>query len=215
MQASLPKLVRMISVEDIGQGSESLRILGIRWLPTGAATKSVSADGKLEKSKPKDPKNSDRSVPGEGEIQNSEDEGKDEPSEDEKAQQKRQDEESNENINEGMEAEEGDFVNVEVAFAYRARAHGKGMKTRAKNAHIYLAFYLPGGIKFPVWVEMRGLVGVMRLRMQLTPDPPFFSLCTLTFLGQPKVDMSCVPLSKKGLNIMDLPLISNFVQSAV
>ncbi len=33
MQASLPKLVRMVSVEDLGQGSESFRILGVRWLP--------------------------------------------------------------------------------------------------------------------------------------------------------------------------------------
>ena len=35
MQASLPKFVRMISVEDLGQGSEAIRILGVRWLPTG------------------------------------------------------------------------------------------------------------------------------------------------------------------------------------
>ena len=53
------------------------------------------------------------------------------------------------------------------------------------------------------------------MRLQLTPDPPFFSLCTLTFLGQPKVDLSCVPLIKKGPNLMDLPLISHFVQSSV
>lgn len=38
---------------------------------------------------------------------------------------------------------------------------------------------------------------------------------TFTFLGQPKVDVACIPLARKGLNIMDLPLISNFVQSAV
>lgn len=55
----------------------------------------------------------------------------------------------------------------------------------------------------------------MRLRLQLCPDPPFFSLCTLTFLGQPKVELSCTPLSRHAVNIMDVPLISNFVQSAV
>lgn len=53
------------------------------------------------------------------------------------------------------------------------------------------------------------------MRLQLCPDPPFFALCTLTFLGQPKADLSCVPLTKKGLNIMDIPLISSFVQSSV
>lgn len=66
-----------------------------------------------------------------------------------------------------------------------------------------------------VWVELHGIVGVMRLRLQLTPDPPFFSLCTLTFLGQPKVSLSCVPLLKQMPNLMDLPLISHFVQSSV
>lgn len=55
----------------------------------------------------------------------------------------------------------------------------------------------------------------MRMRLQLCPDPPFFSLCTVTLLGQPKADLSCVPLTKKGLNIMDLPLISSFVQSSI
>lgn len=53
------------------------------------------------------------------------------------------------------------------------------------------------------------------MRLQLCPDPPFFSLCTLTLLGQPKANLSCVPLMKKGLNIMDLPLISSFVQSSI
>ena len=55
----------------------------------------------------------------------------------------------------------------------------------------------------------------MRMRLQLCPDPPFFALCTLTLLGQPRASLSCVPLTKKGLNIMDLPLISSFVQSSI
>ncbi len=59
------------------------------------------------------------------------------------------------------------------------------------------------------------MVGVMRLRLQLCPDPPFFSICTMSFLGQPNVTLSCVPLIKKGPNLMDVPLISNFVQSSM
>jgi hypothetical protein len=55
----------------------------------------------------------------------------------------------------------------------------------------------------------------VRLRLQLTPDPPFFSICTLSFMGQPKVNLSCVPLIKKGPNLMDVPLISSFVQSSI
>ena len=59
------------------------------------------------------------------------------------------------------------------------------------------------------------MVGVMRVRLQLCPDPPFFSICTMSFLGQPKVSLSCVPLIKKGPNLMDVPLISSFVQSSM
>ncbi|KAJ4400346.1 hypothetical protein N0V85_005780, partial [Neurospora sp. IMI 360204] len=188
MQASLPKFVRMVSVDDIGQGSEAFRVLGIKWLPTGAAGQSVDDQGRL-----KDAGENDREVKGEGEVEGG----------------------GGEMVQEGMEAEEGDFVNMELAFAYRPRSSGKSITSKAKNAHLYLKFYLPGSLAVPVWVELRGIVGIMRLRLQLTPDPPFFELCTLTFLGQPRVSLSCVPLSKHLPNLMDIPLISSFVQSAV
>ncbi|KAI0592399.1 Meiotically up-regulated190 protein [Pyrenophora tritici-repentis] len=186
MQASLPSMVRMVAVEDLGQGSEALRILGVRWLPTGAAARSVASDGNLKSS---GEEKGDRTVQddGEGQAQHQQD---------------------------TMEAEDGDFVNVEVAFAYRPST-GKGIKSRAKHAHLLLAFYLPGNVKLPVWVDLAGVVGVMRFRLQLCPDPPFFSVCTMAFMGQPKVTLSCVPLIKKGPNLMDVPLISKFVQSSM
>lgn len=202
MQASLPKVIRMVSVDDIGQGNEAFRILGVRWLPTGAAGQSVDTEGNV-----KPAKGNDRTVGGDRDSEAGE--SKDSPPDD------KQSEQNKESIQEGMEAEEGDFVNVELAFAYRARSSGKSIKSKAKNAHLYLKFYLPGGIAVPVWVELRGLVGIMRLRLQLTPDPPFFDLCTITFLGQPRADLSCVPLSKHSLNLMNVPLISSFVQSAI
>ncbi|KAJ8115661.1 hypothetical protein OPT61_g2738 [Boeremia exigua] len=186
MQASLPSMVRMVAVEDLGQGSEALRLLGVRWLPTGAAARSVDADGNL---KTANEEKGDRTVVDDGEG------GGGTPQD-------------------SMEAEEGDFVNMEIAFAYRP-ASGHGIRSRANHAHLYLAFYLPGNIKLPVWVELSGIVGVMRVRLQLCPDPPFFSVCTLSFLGQPKVNLSCVPLIKKGPNLMDVPLISSFVQSSI
>ncbi|KAK2601648.1 hypothetical protein QQS21_004798 [Conoideocrella luteorostrata] len=196
MQASLPKLVRMVSVEDIGQGSESIRILGIQWLPTGAASRSVAVNGELRSAK--DSGSNDNSSPI-SEKSCGADSGLSKM----------------DAIAEGMEGEEGDFVNLEVAFAYRTRSSSRSLKDRTKDMHLYLAFYLPGNIKIPVWVDLLGIIGSVRLRMQLCPDPPFFSLCTLTFMGQPKVDVRCVPLSRRGLNIMDVPLISNFVQSAI
>jgi hypothetical protein len=188
MQASLPRFIRMVSVEDIGQGSESIRILGVRWLPTGAAARAVNEDGQLMSR---------------------------EQSENDTEEKDGENSDSSENLQDGMEAEEGDFINLEIAFAYRTRSSSKSLKERTKDMHLYLAFYLPGNIKIPVWVDLQGIIGTMRMRLQLTPDPPFFALCTLTFLGQPKVNVSCVPLSKHAINIMDVPFISNFVQSAV
>lgn len=147
MQASLPKLVRMISVEDLGQGSEAIRILGIRWLPTGAAAKNVSVNGNTISGKNKE--GNDRKVPGEGNLGNETESLKDgESNENGDHNQIDKDEEGDdENIAEGMEAEEGDFVNIEVAFSYRASSSGKSLKVKSKNAHLYLAFYLPGGIR--------------------------------------------------------------------
>ena len=153
MQASLPKLVRMISVEDIGQGSEALRILGVRWLPKGAATHSVTADGKLKRTKT-DPQKSDRTVPGQGSVQPSTEEDSNDESDDEPKAKRKQDEQEHENVEEGMEAEEGDFVNMEIAFAYKARLSYHGLRSRSKNPHLYLGFYMPGNIrlrKFSAW----------------------------------------------------------------
>ena len=188
MQASLPKLVRMVSVDDIGQGSESIRILGVRWLPAGAATESVTEDGNLSSAQRTNEGKEDKAEAGQS---------------------------SDDGVQAGMEAEDGEFINLEVAFAYRSRSSSDSLKEKSNDMHLYLAFYLPGNIKFPVWVDLRGMIGTMRLRLQLTPDPPFFELCTLTFLGQPKVNLSCTPLTKRGLNIMDVPFISNFVQSSI
>ena len=151
MQASLPKMVRMISVDDLGQGSEAIRILGMRWLPTGAAAKDVSVDGKFKSGK--ENHDSDRKVPGQGEIDNdTKSDSSGERKVDEAGPQNGADEEKEEgdekNVAEGLEAEEGDFVNMEVAFAYRSCSSSTSIRNKAKNAHLYLVFYLPGGIEF-------------------------------------------------------------------
>lgn len=76
MQASLPRVVRMVSIDDLGQGSEAIRILGIRWLPTGAADQSVDDEGNLKSASDKDA--NDRGAPGQGEQEDNEDKTKEE-----------------------------------------------------------------------------------------------------------------------------------------
>ncbi|KAK7030708.1 meiotically up-regulated 190 protein [Favolaschia claudopus] len=153
LQASLPKVVYGVRVADIGQGSEAIRILAIRALQAGAATRSSD--------------------------------------------------------------EEGDFVNLEVALAFRARTDSKSLKERSANPHMLMEFQVTGGILLPVWVELTGLLATTRMRIQLMPNPPFLSKMTFTFLSQPKTTIKCTPLAKSFLNIMDIPGLSGWMQSAI
>ena len=180
MQASLPKVIRMVSVDDLGQGNEAIRVLGIRWLPTGAADQSVDEEGNLKKTSNKEA--NDRGAPGEGQEENLESKTKDDddPEASKKSEQeKKQKEEEQQAMREGMEAEQGDFVNMELAFAYRARSSGKSIKSKAKNAHLYLKFYLPGGIFVPV-------VSTTGSFILLSPIPSCFISCTPTPYTSPK-----------------------------
>lgn len=158
----------MVSVDDMGQGNQSLRILGIRWLPTGAASRTVGPNGKLEKGDKN--KTSDRTSPEAAQEADAHDETSDEEQEgkDDGKKKTKEEEQSEAAMREGMEAEEGDFINLELAVAYRSRATGKSIKAKAKNAHLFLKFYSLGGVAFPVWVEMRGFIATLRLRLQLT-----------------------------------------------
>ena len=152
MQASLPKMVRMISVEDLGQGNEAIRILGVKFLPAGAASKDVSVDGMVERSRGKGDAGP---VSSEEKVSIKKDPNVDEgqkPSRQQTDDKGDNDDDSTTGNEDGagtMDAEQGDFVNVELGFAYRASSNkGNNLKSRAKNAHLYLAFYLPGGIRF-------------------------------------------------------------------
>lgn len=116
----------------------------------------------------------------------------------------------------GMQAEEGDFINLEVAVAYRSRPNsGTGLKARSKNAHLLMQFWATGGIVLPVWVELTGIIATARIRLQLTPNPPFLSTMTLTLLGQPKVALKCTPLAKNFFNVMDVPGLSGWLHRSI
>ncbi|KAJ4482616.1 meiotically up-regulated 190 protein, partial [Lentinula aciculospora] len=157
LQATLPKMIHAVRVADIGQGSEPLRILGIRWLDGADATQA----------------------------------------------------------HDGMAAEEGDFVNFEAAVAYRARSSSSSLKGRSANLHLLMQFWITGGFVLPVWVEITGIISTARVRVHLTPNPPFLSLMTLTLMGQPKVTLTATPLAKNFLNVMDIPGLSSWLQKSI
>ncbi|KAL9025781.1 MAG: hypothetical protein Q9196_005456 [Gyalolechia fulgens] len=115
--------------------------------------------------------------------------------------------------------EGGDYYNLEAAFAYHAKPSGANSSSKARNMHMQLVFYLGlkglFGVPLPIFVELQGLVGTVRLRLQMTPEPPFLKTLTFTLMGLPQVQAGCVPMVQKGVNILNLPLISNFVNYAI
>lgn len=49
----------------------------------------------------------------------------------------------------------------------------------------------------------------------MSPEPPFLKALTFTLMGLPKVQAGCIPMLEAGVNILNLPLISNFVNYAI
>ncbi|TAQ89167.1 hypothetical protein B7494_g2507 [Chlorociboria aeruginascens] len=115
--------------------------------------------------------------------------------------------------------EGGDYYNLECSFAYHAAPASGGASEKAKNMHMQLVFYLGikglFGVPLPVFVELQGLVGTVRLRLQMSPEPPFLKALTFTLMGLPQVQASCIPMLETSINILNLPVISKFVNYAI
>jgi len=115
--------------------------------------------------------------------------------------------------------EGGDYYNLECAFAYHAAPSGKRADDKARNMHMRMVFYLGVkgliGVPLPIFVELQELVGTVRLRLNLTPEPPFLKTLTFTLMGIPHVQAGCIPMMERGPNILNLPLISKFVNYAI
>jgi len=66
-----------------------------------------------------------------------------------------------------------------------------------------------------IWVELKGLIGTVRLRIQMNPQPPFIKNVTFTLMGLPQVHVSAIPMMERGINVLNLPLISGFVNNSI
>ncbi|KAI3478593.1 hypothetical protein L1887_59438 [Cichorium endivia] len=87
---------------------------------------------------------------------------------------------------------------------------------------IHMLLYLSVGLQkiaavdIPVWIEMVGIEGKARVRLQMTPVAPFVKHAAVTFVGAPKLEISAKPLGKKMvIDAMNLPLMSSYVLHAV
>ncbi|CAO1632276.1 unnamed protein product [Parajaminaea phylloscopi] len=110
----------------------------------------------------------------------------------------------------------GTHINLEMALIYHAAKTGQSLSSRSKNARLEMQFFL--GLRkvvtfpLPIWVEIKGFVGTVRARLQLTPEAPFIKNLTFTFLGLPRVQVEVVPLH---VNLSNIPILSGFVQSSI
>ena len=66
-----------------------------------------------------------------------------------------------------------------------------------------------------IWVELKGLIGTVRLRIQMMPLPPFIKNVTFTLMGLPQVQVSAIPMIESGINVLNLPLINGFVNNSI
>lgn len=117
------------------------------------------------------------------------------------------------------EEEGGEIYNLECSFAYHAKPTGETSSAKAENMHMMLVFYLGVkglfGVPLPIFAELIEVVGTIRFRVQLIPQPPFAKTLTFSLMGLPHVRAGCIPMVKRGVNILNLPLISNFVNYAI
>lgn len=115
--------------------------------------------------------------------------------------------------------EAGSYYNMEASFAYHAKPSTGSASSRARNMHMQLVFYLGirglFGVPFPVFVELIEMVGTIRLRLQMMPEAPFMKNLTFSLVGLPHIRAGCMPMVRGGVNILNLPVISNFVNYAI
>lgn len=115
-----------------------------------------------------------------------------------------------------QEDQAGDYYNFEAAFAYSALP---GQKDRSKNIHMLIQFFLGMNdwfhIPIPLWIQIEQIFGVIRLRVQFIPDPPFVRNVTFALCGVPAVEVSAIPMSRHLPNVLDLPFISSFVKDGI
>lgn len=49
----------------------------------------------------------------------------------------------------------------------------------------------------------------------MTPRAPFVKNVTFTLMGLPQVNVSAVPMTERGINVLNLPLVSGFVNNSI
>ncbi|KAK7679647.1 hypothetical protein QCA50_017359 [Cerrena zonata] len=193
LQASLPGFIDAVRIADIGQGTNPLRVVSMRAL----------AD-----------------QPGHADYPREEWVGLDKDAQS-KAQATEKDATGDSNSDPAHEIDTdqtGDYINYEVSVSYQALP-GQSHRLRFHNIHLMLEFFLGVWdwfrIPVPIYTSVEGFVATVRMRIQFIQNPPFVRNMTITLMGVPKVEVSVEPFTKKLPNVLDLPLIKQFVEMGI
>ncbi|KAN0065841.1 hypothetical protein ACQY0O_000971 [Thecaphora frezii] len=213
MQASIPGFIHAVKVVDLGQGSTPLRLTGLRILSDEDAEDLCRASQQeLAKSRSSEEKVGGEEADGKDEVQRSENSAA--SSKDGETQARATPPKPGKAPSD--EVAGTSFINVELGFIYRARPSVKDLSSKTRNAHLEIKFWIGARkvytIPLPVWVEIKGLAGRIRARIQMTPEPPFVKNVTFTFCGLPRVGVEVVPMR---INTSNLPFLSSFIQSSI
>lgn len=118
---------------------------------------------------------------------------------------------------EGMEDDQ--YMNYEVSFTYRRTSD---MRTQGTGLHMLTHFGWGvkgvGGSEIPVYIDIVELRGTVRVRVLLSPSPPFAREASFSFVRMPDFEISAKPLRTSGLgsfNAMDIPLLKSYVQKSI
>lgn len=204
MQASIPGFIHAVKVEDLAQGSTPVRLTGFRVLADDEA-QDLRAEAQKALRKERHDEEKVHLPTG--------NKGKD----DESIESSVKDNKGKKRAKGRVEEDAGgSYINLELGFVYRARPTANTVSSKSRNAHLLIKFWVGARklytIPLPVWVEIKGFVGTVRARLQLTPDPPFVKMLTFSFMGLPRVGIEVVPL---GINLTHVPFLSGFVQSSI
>ncbi|PWY97616.1 hypothetical protein BCV70DRAFT_208454 [Testicularia cyperi] len=192
MQQSLPGFIDAVKIDDIGIGENPFRLVAMRGLSDMMSDKEYPREEWITQGKV---------VPDEG-----------------KGDQKVDPKDDADGDGVADDDESGDFLNYEISFSYSARP-GQSNKDRAANIHLMIEFFIGAydlfQIPLPIWIQIEHISGTVRLRAQIVQQPPYIRNLTFTLMGVPKVEISAIPMVKALPNLLDLPLISGFVQSSI
>lgn len=199
MQASLPSMVSSVKISDVGLGENPFRLIAMRGLADLMTENMEGSSSWIESG-------------GDGLL-----------SRNKNAQEGIDDQDTFNELDSELKQQEvedtsGDFLNLEVSFCYSAKP-GQSSKDRSKNIHLLVEFFIGAfdwlEIPIPVWVQVERIIGTARVRAQIMSEPPFVRNVTFSLMGVPKVSISAIPILRVLPNVLDLPIISSFVQASI